>query len=158
VGAKLIVYGLIALFVGVLAWQIVATYNGAIERAERAEAAVAERDRLLLKARTDLKDAEATNKAWEKRLAEEKQAQDQVLATLAERDRERAKLTKERNDARASLAELRRADPTVEAWAATPLPPAILARLRGAAAATGDGGRAPAAGAGGRPPPTGAPR
>jgi hypothetical protein len=91
-------------------------YNGAIEEAERqknlATKIAGERD------------------GWIEVVEQEKAAKVRAETALKARDRERVRLQRERDDARASLAMLRRTDPVVAKWADVELPPAIVQRLR----------------------------
>lgn len=119
-----LVGGVIAAFL-----YIVHAYNSAITDAESAEQ--------KLEAVTKEKDAEikkigGERDGWIDVAAERAAAAQRYEQTIVEREKERARLQRERDDARTSLAELLRR-PDVKPWADTELPPAVAERLRGAA-------------------------
>jgi hypothetical protein len=115
------------------------SYNSAIEDAAKAKAETV----AVTKAKNDeLKKIGGERDGWIVVAAEraaEALRQEQVIR---ERETERARLQKERDDARTNLSALLQR-PDVKPWANTELPLAVVDRLRG----TADGGVAPAAGA-----------
>lgn len=110
------VYLIIGLFVLGAGGGIVYKYNSAIEDAAEAQ--------------TKLKDSEANAANW-MAVAEDHANEITSLNRAAkQRETSRARIEKERNDAHAEIEKLRRTDKKAADWLDTPLPDAIVARLR----------------------------
>jgi hypothetical protein len=109
------IYGIIALAALGAGAVVVTKYNHALEAAVE-QRALAEK---IAKERD----------GWIDVVAEQESAKLKAETALKAREVDRARLQKERDDARASAATLRR-DPTVRAWADVELPALVLARLR----------------------------
>ena len=116
----------LALFAGA-GYAIVHTYNGKIEEAARWKTA-AERE-------------QQTAREWMEESARHEREKERLDAVISERDRDRAKLTKETARLHDELKAAEKTDTTLQAWSAAPLPAFVVEQLRSVAA---DPGTSPA--------------
>jgi hypothetical protein len=139
------IYGLVAIAVAAAGYAVVETYNHAITRAENAE----QNAEVAVNAYSDQLDQ--TNKLLARNKA--------LDAQLVERNKRQQAQAEEERKRDEHLDSTIAADPVAKRWATIPVPPSVLAELRGPAgkgAAAGEGGSAGGAAGGVHGPDAGA--
>ena len=106
---------LLVVGVGTMAWTVVKTYNGKIERAAELQAAL-ERERM-------------TAQGWMATAAFWQAEKERADVAIAKRDQAVRVANQRTAEARANVEAEKQRSPEVKAWADTPLPPFIVEQL-----------------------------